>query len=126
MLYEVGDKHRQIYTDGRELPHEYNLPAYMGYSVGRWDRDTFVVETGGFNDKVRFDLVGLPHSDQLRITERFRRRDFGHLDVEMTFNDPKMYTKPFTIRIPHTLLPDADIFEMFSENEKDCAHIRKQ
>ncbi len=126
VLYEAGGKHRQIYTDGRTLPDEYNLPAYLGYSAGRWERDTFVVETGGFNDKIRFDLLGHPHSDQLRIIERFRRPDFGHLDVEMTFDDPKMYTKPFTIRIPHTLLPDADIFEMFSENEKDCAHIRKQ
>jgi hypothetical protein len=126
VMYEAGDKHRQIYTDGRTLPHEYNLPAYLGYSVGRWESDTFVVETAGFNDKVRFDLVGHPRSDQMRIVERFRRRDFGHLDIEMTFDDPKMYTKPFTIRIPHNLLPDADIFEMYSENEKDCAHIRKQ
>jgi len=123
VLYEVGGNFRQIYTDGRTLPADVNLPAYFGYSVGRWDRDTFVVETAGFNDKTPLDVMGHPHSDQLRIVERFRRRDFGHLDIEMTFDDPKMYTRPFTINLGHHLLADEDIFEMFSENEKDCAHI---
>jgi hypothetical protein len=123
VLYEVGGVFRQIYTDGRQLPADVNLPAYYGYSVGGWDRDTFVVESAGFNDKTALDAVGHPHSDRLRVVERFRRRDFGHLDVEMTFDDPKNYTRPFTVRIPHDLLADADIFEMFSENEKDCARI---
>jgi hypothetical protein len=126
VLYEIGGNFRQIYTDGRRLPAETNLPAYFGYSAGRWDRDTFVVETAGFNDKTVLDGLGHPHSDQLRIVERFRRRDFGHLDVEMTFDDPKMYTRPFTISIGHHLLADEDIFEMFPENEKDCAHIGAQ
>jgi hypothetical protein len=125
VLYEVGGVHRQIYSDGRTLPQEYDLPAYLGYSVGRWEGDTFVVETAGFNGKGGLDLFGHPRSDHMHITERFRRTDFGHLDLEMTFDDPKAYTKPFTVRIPHTLLADADIFEMFDENEKDCAHIRK-
>jgi hypothetical protein len=124
VLYEVGNAHRQIYTDGRKLPAEFDLPAYYGYSVGRWERDTFVVESAGFNDKTALDGMGTPHSDQLRVIERFRRRDFGHLDYEMTFDDPKTYTRPFTVRIPHTLIADGDVFEMFSENEKDCAHIR--
>ena len=126
VLYEVGGAHRQIYTDGRTLPREYDLPAFLGYSVGRWERDMFVVETAGFNDKTRFDLAGHPHSAGLRVVERFRRRDFGHLDLEMTFDDPTFYTKPFTVQIPHTLLADADIFEMFDENEKDCAHMGKK
>jgi hypothetical protein len=126
VLYEVGGNFRQIYADGRRLPAEVNLPAYFGYSVGRWERDTFVVETAGFNEKTPLDALGHPHSDQLRIVERFRRRDFGHLDIEMTFDDPKMYTRPFTIHLGHHLLADEDIFEMFSENEKDCRHIRKQ
>ena len=123
ILYEVGGVFRQVYADGRKLPTEINLPAYYGYSVGRWDRDTFVVESAGFNDKTQLDGMGHPHSDQLRVTERFRRRDFGHLDVEMTFDDPRLYTRPFTIRVPHNLLADEDIFEMFSENEKDCSRI---
>jgi hypothetical protein len=124
VLYEVGGNHRQIYTDGRKLPREINLPAYFGYSVGRWDRETFIVETAGFNDKTALDALGHPHSDQLRVVERFRRRDVGHLDVEMTFEDAKYYTKPFTIRVPHTLLADEDIFEMFPENEKDCSRMK--
>ena len=123
VLYEVGTLHRQIYTDGRSLPAETNFPAFLGYSVGRWDGDVFVVDSGGFNDKTAFDILGHPHSDKLRITERFRRVDFGHLDVEMTINDPEMYTKPFTLKIPHTLMADSDIFESFCENERDRVHL---
>jgi hypothetical protein len=123
VLYEYGADFRQIYTDGRKLPADFNLPAFYGYSVGHWERDTFVVESAGFNDRTTLDGMGHPHSDQLRVVERFRRRDFGHLDVELTFDDPKLYTKPFTVRIPHNLLADEDIFEMFHENEKDCARI---
>ncbi len=127
VLYEVNNLHRQIFTDGRVLPKEFDLPAYLGYSAGHWDRDTLVVETAGFNDKTPLDALGHPHSDALRVTERFHRRDFGHMDVEMTFEDPKMYTKPFTIKVPHDLMADADIFEMFcSENEKDAVHMQKQ
>jgi hypothetical protein len=126
VLYEVDNLHRQIYTDGRSLPKEINLPAYLGYSVGRWERDTFVVETAGFNDKTIFDMMGHRHSEALHVTERFHRSDFGHLEVEMTFDDPETYTKPFTIKIPHHLLADADIFEMYcNENEKDQAHLGK-
>jgi len=126
LLYEVGNLHRQIFTDGRELPKEFDFPAYLGYSVGHWDHDTLVVETAGFNDKTALDQMGHPHSEALRVTERFHRRDFGHLDVEMTFDDPKMYTKPFTIKVPHELLADTDLFEMFCENEKDSAHLGKK
>ena len=126
ILYEVDNLHRQVFADGRKLPKEFDLPAYLGYSVGHWERDTFVVETAGFNDKTRLDNVGHPHSEALRITERFHRRDFGHLDVEMTFDDPQMYTKPFTIKVPHELLADTDLFEMYcNENEKDRVHLGK-
>jgi hypothetical protein len=127
ILYEVDNLRRQIYTDGRALPKEFDYPAYLGYSVGHWERDVFIVETAGFNDKTSLDLMGHPHSQALRITERFHRRDFGHLDVEMTFDDPKMYSRPFTLKIPHDLLADADIFESFcNENEKDSIHLGKQ
>lgn len=126
ILYEVENLHRQVFTDGRALPKEFDLPAYMGYSVGHWDGDTLVVETAGFNDKTRLDNMGHPHSESLRVTERLHRRDFGHLDYEMTFDDPKMYTKPFTIKVPHDLMADTDLFEMFcNENEKDRAHLSK-
>ena len=126
ILYEVGNLHRQIFADGRSLPKEFDFPAFLGYSAGRWEGDTFVVETAGFNDQTTLDGAGHPHSDALHLTERFRRRDFGHLDWEMTFDDPKMYTKPFTIKVPHDLLPDDDIYEMFCENEKDSVHLGKR
>jgi hypothetical protein len=126
IIYEAGSLHRQIYTDGRALPKEFDFPAFLGYSAGHWERDAFVVETAGFNDKTPLDAFFHPHSDALRVTERFRRRDFGHMDVEMTFDDPRMYTRPFTIKVPHNLLPDSDIFESFCENEKDLAHVQKQ
>ena len=123
----VGNLHRQIFTDGRKLPNEFALPAYLGYSTGHWEKDTFVVETAGFNDKTVLDGMGHPHSESLRVVERFHRRDFGHLDYEITFDDPEMYTKPFTVKIPHTLVPDNDIFEMFcNENEKDRDHLKRK
>jgi hypothetical protein len=126
VLYEAGYLHRQIFTDGRALPKEFDFPAFLGYSAGQWERDTLVVETAGFNDRTVLDMAGHRHSEALRVTERFHRRDFGHLDVEMTFDDPMVYTKPFTIKIPHELVPDNDIYEMFCENEKDRAHLGKK
>jgi hypothetical protein len=127
IMYEAGNSFRQIYTDGRSLPKEFDLPAYQGYSAGHWERDVFVVESAGFNDKTTLDGMGHPHSEDLRVTERFRRRDFGHLDVDMTFDDPKMYTKPFTIKVPHNLLADSDIFEsVCDDNEKDRVHMPKK
>jgi len=127
IMYELDNLRRQIFTDGRVLPKEFEFPAYLGYSVEHWERDIFVVETAGFNDKTMLDAIGTPHSEALHITERYHRRDFGHLDIEMTFDDPEMFTKPFTIKVPHNLLPDSDIFEMFcNQNEKDRAHLAKQ
>jgi len=127
ILYEVDGLHRQVFTDGRPFPATFEFPAYLGYSTGRWEGDTFIVETRGFNDRTPLDAFGHPRSEDMHVTERFRRRDFGHLDVEMTFDDPQMYTKPFTIKIPHDLLADSDIFESFcDENEKDRAHLQKQ
>ena len=125
ILYEAGNFHRQVYTDGRVLPKEFDLPAFNGYSAGHWEGDTLVVETAGFNNKTWLDGMRHPHSDALRILERFRRRDFGHLDYEIRFEDPKMYTRPFSVKIPHELLPDSDIFENYCENEKDSAHLPK-
>jgi hypothetical protein len=123
VMYEAGSMHRQIYSDHRTLPANYEFPAFLGYSVGRWEGDVFVVETAGFNGRAQLDILGHPSSEALKVTERFRRRDFGHLDMEVTFDDPTMYTRPFTIKVPHTLLPDGDIFESFCENEKDRVHL---
>lgn len=123
VLYEVDNTHRQIYTDGRKLPVDPR-PAWLGYSVGRWDGDTLVVDAAGFTDKSWLDLFGHPHSEDLRIQERFHRRDFGHMDLSVTIEDPKMYTKPFTIKVTEVLLPDSDILEsVCNENEKDRVHL---
>ena len=123
VMYEAGNMHRQIYSDGRMLPATYEFPAFLGYSLGRWEGDVFVVETAGFNGRAQLDILGHPSSEALKMTERFRRRDFGHLDMEVTFDDPTMYTRPLTIKVPHTLMADGDIFESFCENEKDRVHL---
>ena len=126
ILYEVDNMHRQIFTDGRKLPKEFELPAFLGYSTGHWERDTFLIETAGFNDKSIMDWIGHVHSDALRTTERLRRPDFGHLETQTTFDDPKTFTRPFTMKIPYGIIADNDIFEMFcNENEKDRTHLRK-
>src|SRR5262249_29740742 len=123
ILFEGDNTIRQVYTDGRKHPVDPH-PLWLGYSVGKWEADTLVVDSVGFNDKSWLDASGHPHSDALHVIERFRRRDFGHLDVDATIDDPKMYTKPFTIKIPLILQPDTDILELFcAENEKDRAHL---
>src|SRR3989442_1361322 len=124
-LTETADPPRQIYTDGRGLPKDPD-PTWMGYSVGKWDGDTFVVETSGLNDQGWLDAFGHPRSEGMRITERYRRRDFGHMDLEITFNDAKYYTRPFSLKAGLTLVPDSDLFEyVCNENERDRAHLGK-
>jgi hypothetical protein len=124
VLYELDNNFRQIYTDGRSLPKDLN-PTWGGYSVGRWEGDTLVVDAAGFTDRTRLDVAGHPHSEALHIQERFRRRDFGHLDVTITIDDPAMYTKPFTVKATEILLPDSDVLEtVCNENEKDGAHLK--
>jgi hypothetical protein len=123
VLLELNNSYRQIYTDGRQLPGD-PTPSWMGYSVGHWEGDTLVVQTTGFNDRGWIDIMGHPQSEKMQITERYRRRDFGHMDVEMTFNDPVMYVRPFTITITELLQPDTDILEyVCGENEKDRPHM---
>ena len=126
ILYEIDNLHRQIYTDGRALPKEFDYPAFLGYSVGHWERDVFVVETAGFNGKTRLDLMGHYHSEAMRITERFRRRDFGHLDVEMTFDDPKVYTKTLHYqRSPTTCWPTRTFSKCSATKMRKTAPICK-
>ena len=124
VIYEVDGSYRQIYTDGRPLPKDMS-PSWLGYSTAHWDGDTLVVETEGFNDRTWLDMIGHSHSEALHLTERYHRRDYGHMDVEMTFNDPAMYTRPFTIKFTQALIPDSDILEAYcNENEKDRAHLQ--
>lgn len=123
ILYEGINPQRLIYTDGRKLPADPQ-PAWLGYSVGRWDGDVMVVESSGFSDRSWLDGIGHPRSEATRLTERIRRRDFGHLEVEVTIDDPRSYTKPFSIQYTQTLVPDTDILEyVCTENEKDRAHL---
>jgi hypothetical protein len=123
ILYENSMTYRQIFTDGRTLSKDAN-PAFMGYSVGRWDGDTLVVETTGYNDKTWLDFSGHPHTDALHVTERFHRRDAGHMDVQITFDDPKAYTKPWTVTVSPVLYQDGDLLEsVCTENEKDLHHL---
>lgn len=123
MMLEVDSgATRQIYIDGRKLPADPD-PLWYGYSAGHWEGDALVVETAGFNDKSWLDSMGHPHSEAMRVVERYRRRDFGHMDVDITIDDPKMYTRPFTIKVTQQLQPDTDILEYFcAENERDRRH----
>lgn len=121
----VGMIFRQIFTDGRSLP-AVNEPTWLGYSVGRWNGDTFTVETTGFRDGGWLDtLKARPHSDALRVTEQFRRRDFGRMDLTITINDPKAYMKPWTFIAVLHLLPDTELVEAFCDgHDKTMEHRR--
>ena len=123
ILYEQESRFRQVFTDGRPFPVDPN-PAWLGYSIGRWDGDTLVVETRGFNDRTWLDDSGHPHSDALRTTERFHRRDFGHMDMAITIDDSKAYTRPWSITIPFAILADTELIENICENEKDAARLQ--
>ena len=125
MLHEVptGSTFRQIFTDGRPLPKDPQ-PNWLGYSIGKWDGDTLVVDTIGFHDQGWLDAgVGRPHSDALHLTERFRRRDVGHMDVNITIDDSKTFTKPWSTKVGLQLLPDTELLEGVCENEKDAGHL---
>jgi len=123
ILYEALHSYRQIFMDGRELPKDPN-PSWMGYSIGRWDGDALVVESKGFPDGIWLDNNGHPGTESLRLTERFRRRDFGHIDLQVTVDDPKAYMKPWTVTIPLLALPDGELIEYAcDENEKDLTHL---
>jgi hypothetical protein len=114
--------HRTIFMDGRELPKD-PAPTWLGYSAGHWEGETLVVNSSGFNDQGWLDVGGNPQTESLRLTERFRRPDFGHLQLEVTFEDPKTFTKPFTLRMDKTYTADTEIFEDVCENERDSGHL---
>ena len=102
MLYERDTTYRQVYTDGRKLPEDPQ-PSWLGYSVGKWEGETLVVDTIGFNDRGWLDARAHTHSEALHLTERFHRLDFGHMEIQLTINDPETYTKPFTIKLKQHL-----------------------
>lgn len=120
----VGMIFRQVFTDGRAMP-PISEPTWLGYSVGRWDDDVFVVQTAGFKDGGWLDTrVGRPHSDALRVTERFRRLDFGHIELTITIDDPKAYLKPWTVTSRLNLLPDTELIEAFCDNHAQTMEHR--
>ena len=124
IIYEANYGLRQIFLDGRTLPGRDPQPWWYGYSVGKWDGDTLVVETTGLRDDGWLDIWGSPLTDQAKITERFRRPNYGTLQIDVTIDDPKAYTKPFTVRFNQRLAPDAELIEFIcAENERSASHL---
>jgi hypothetical protein len=122
VLYEGINPQRVIYTDGRAHPVDPQ-PAWLGYSIGRWDGNTFVVDTRGFNERSWLDAVGHPRTEQMHVIERLSRPTFGRMEVEVQLDDPGAYTKPFSFRYTQTLTPDTDLLETIcTENEKDTSN----
>jgi hypothetical protein len=124
ILYEANSGLRQIFTDGRPLPGKDADPWWYGYSTGHWEGDTLVVQSAGFRDLGWLDVEGSPLSDAAHITERYRRPDFGHLEIEVTIDDPKAYTKPWTVMVHQRIMVDTELIEFVcQENEKDAPHL---
>ena len=124
IIYEANAGLRQIFLDGRAAPSGDPQPWWFGYSVGRWDGDTLVVETTGLRDDGWLDVNGSPFTDQAHVTERFRRVNFGRLEIDVTVSDPKAYTRPWTVRVNQRLLADDELIEFIChENEKDAQRL---
>ena len=125
VLYEVNAMYRQIFTDGRPLPED-PTPGWNGYSTARWESDTLVVQTIGFRDNLWIDLHGSPMSDAAKMTERLRRPNYGTLEVEITVDDPKVYTRPWTVRMDQVIELDTDLIDEFClENEKSYERMQR-
>jgi hypothetical protein len=125
ILYETStnDVFREVFTDGRALPKDPQ-PSWKGYSVGKWERDTMVVDTIGFNDRGWLDTaMGHPQTEALHVTERFRRLNVGKLEIGVTIDDPKAYTKPWNAKINLALIPDTELMETACENSRGVEHM---
>jgi hypothetical protein len=122
ILHEEFNHHREIFMDGRRMP-EPRAPTSFGYSRGTWDGDTLIVDTTGFVDEAWLDFRGHPATDALRMVERYRRRDFGHLEIQFTIDDPKAYRAPWGVTMTFDLLPETELIEHICENERDAARI---
>jgi hypothetical protein len=126
ILYEAQGGVRQIFMDGRRLPDNDPQPWWYGYSVGRWEGDELVVETTGFRDDVWLDVHGSPLTTTGKMTERIKRLNYGTLQTDVTIEDPKSYTKPFTVRINHRVMVNTDLIEFVcNENEKSTRYFDK-
>ena len=122
-LTERNASYRQIFTDGRPLPKDPN-PSWNGYSTGRWEGDTLVVESNGFQEGQWLDRAGSPLTEAAKMTERFRRPNYGALEIELTVDDPKAYTKPWTIQLNQAIILNTELLDYIClENEKDSSHL---
>ena len=123
ILNERNASYRQIFTDGRPLPVDPQ-PSYNGYSIGKWEGDSLLVTSKGFRDGIWLDRAGTPITPDATITERFRRKDYGHLDIDVTVDDPKAYTQPWTVTLNQFLVVDTELIDYHcAENEKDAQHF---
>ena len=125
ILYETSanEVFREVFMDGRPLPKDPQ-PSWKGYSVGKWEGDALVVDTIGFNDRGWIDTgKGRPQTEALHVTERFRRRDFGHMDIGVTIDDPKAYTKPWSSSLKVSLVADSELLETVCENQRGIEHL---
>jgi len=125
IVYEANGGLRQIFTDGRSLPADDPQPWWFGYSAGKWDGDTLVVQSTGFRDTIGWlDEEGTPVTGTAKMTERFRRVDYGTLEIEITVDDPKTFTKPWTVKLNQRLMPDTELIEFIcSENNRSLQHL---
>jgi hypothetical protein len=122
-LNEMDATYRQIFTDGRPLP-SVEIDSFKGYSTGTWEGDTLVVQTIGFPDGIWLDRNGAPMTNAAKITERYRRLNFGKMEIEVTVDDPKAYTRPWTIKLTHNIVLDTELIDYICiENEKDFGHL---
>jgi hypothetical protein len=127
ILYEGNAGIRQIFLDGRPLPNNDPDPWWYGYSTGKWDGDTLVVETVGFKPDGWLDINGSPLTEAAKMTERFRRLDYGSLEIAITVDDPKAYTKPWTVTVRQSIVLDTEMIEFIcAENERDVRHMVSQ
>jgi hypothetical protein len=125
LLYEGNAGIRQILIDGRSLPPRDAQPWWYGYTTASWDGDALVARTSGFRDDGWLDVNGSPLTDAATVTERFTRPDFGHMSIDITIDDPKAYTKPWSVTVNHDIMLDTDLIEFVcAENEKSSAHFR--
>jgi hypothetical protein len=123
VLHEFNASYRQIFTDARPLPDD-PTPSWQGYSSGRWQGETLVVETIGFRDDLWLDMAGSPLTSTARVTERIRRPRYGALEIEVTINDPKAYTKPFTVRLDQAIVVDTELLDSnCTENEQSVRRM---
>jgi len=124
IIYEANYGLRQVFTDGRGRPKGDPQPWWYGYSIGHWEGEDLVVETTGLRDGEWLDIWGSPLTDQAKIVERFRRPSYGSLQIDVTIDDPKAYTRPFTVRFNQRLAPDAELIEFIcNENEQSSQHL---